>query len=141
MRLREQAINEVTSHHIDSIVNKYHSSAESLKGDYANTSIKNSTGSPVEDITVDPNQKIAPSSGETSRTVSGSNSDSSSSSNSSNKKGRLQKEFDNAQELAKNKIKEVEKYNAVQRIAVDEKSKNVGVLAKESEGFLKSVVK
>lgn len=41
----------------------------------------------------------------------------------------------------KNKIKEVEKYNAVQRIAVDEKSKNVGVLAKETEGFLKSVVK
>lgn len=145
MRLREQAINEVTSHHIDSIVNKYHSNAESLKGDYANTSIKNSTGSPVEDITVDPNQKIAPSSGETSGTVSGSNSGAANGSNSdsassSNKKDRLQKEFDNAQELAKNKMKEVEKYNAVQRIAVDEKSKNVGVLAKGTESKLKKII-
>jgi len=41
----------------------------------------------------------------------------------------------------KNKIKEVEKYNAIQRIVVDEKSKNVGVLAKDSEGFLKKWVK
>ena len=146
MRLREQAINEVTTHHIDSIVSKYHSNAESLKGDYANTSIKNSTGSPVEDITVDPNQKIIPSSNATSGAVSGSNSEATNGSNSdsassSNKKDRLQEEFDNAQKLAKNKIKEVEKYNAVQRIVVDEKSKNVGVLAKDSEGFLKKWVK
>lgn len=146
MRLREQAINEVTSHHIDSIVSKYHSNAESLKGDYANTSIKNSTGSPVEDITVDPNQKIIPSSNATSGAVSGSNSEATNGSNSdsassSNKKDRLQEEFDNAQKLAKNKIKEVEKYNAVQRIVVDEKSKNVGVLAKDSESFLKKWVK
>ena len=125
---------------------KYHSNAESLKGDYANTSIKNSTGSLVEDITVDPNQKIfllatqlaEQLAASNSEAANGSNSDSASS---SNKKDRLQEEFNNAQERAKIKLKEVEKYNAIQRIVVDEKSKNVGVLAKDSEGFLKKWVK
>lgn len=130
MRLRQQAINEVTGHHIDSIVERYHSNAERLGTDYGNVQIRNSTGGVAEDISVDSSQKITPPSGVSgeAHTVS-------------SKKDRLQKEFDNAQELSKEKMKEVGKNNAVQRIVVDEKSKNAGVLAKDMEGISKKLVK
>ena len=116
--------------HIDSIVENHHSNAERLDGEYNGASIRNTVGSLPSDISVNVNQPIA------APTSSGGNIVV----NEPTRKSRLSEEFKDAQNSAEDKFKEIGRYNAVQRIVVDGKSENIGVLAKNVESKLKNVI-
>lgn len=123
MELRQRAIAEVTNQHIDDIVSSHHSNAEKLAGSYSTTSISNTAGSSPSDISVNPNQAISPPAG-AGRAYANSGS--------SYKQG-LQKEYADEKSTVNSEINKTGRHNAVQRIVIDGKSENVGVLAKDLE--------
>lgn len=130
MELRQRAISEVTNQHIDDIVSSHHSNAEKLAGSYSATSISDTVGSRPSDISVNPNQAISPPARAGRAYANG---------GSSYKQG-LEKEYADEKSTINSEIYKTGRHNAVQRIVVDGKSENVGVLAKKVESEAKKLV-
>lgn len=129
--LREKAISEVTGKYIDDIVDSHNGNVDNISDLYNKTNISNTAGEQPTDIRVSPNSGIDYSNESRIERLPVH------ADNNSAKKDRLNDEFNQKEKQANEEQEKIKRGNAVQRIAIDEKSKNHGVLAKEVEDIFK----